>query len=264
MRTFQYTFAPGETKVFPGGRFLILITAANPVDVDYFVGGSNNNENATGVLAGYFYDVEDGKEFTSVRINSAAAQTVTLAISRGSGGYNIASTIITGGGFTDPVQINNNLNTDNGTHGFYFGRTQPSTAAYYSGAWLRNLGSGGERVYLKKMSFNIDDPNAVGGQDILVRLGKNYTNNGSGSTTYPKDIGDADISTGIVRAEMYSSLATALASTFQGLRQFNVGQEYTIDFNDAPIRIDNGENFGLHLDPLGYRLSMQFDFELVS
>ncbi len=96
MRTFDLTFTPGETKVLPGGRFLILLTAVTGVDIDYFVGGTNNNENATDVTSGYFYE-QDDTPFTSVRITSALAQTIKVAVSRGKGGFNTTSTTLNGG-----------------------------------------------------------------------------------------------------------------------------------------------------------------------
>lgn len=96
MKTFSYSFGAGETKQFPSGKFFILITAGDNVNVTYKKHNTTLDESAQGVQSGYFFEAPDG--FDLVEIYSATAQTVKVAISKGgSGGFNISSTVLTGG-----------------------------------------------------------------------------------------------------------------------------------------------------------------------
>lgn len=105
MKTFSYTFGAGETKQFPSGRFFIAITAGDAINVDFKRSQVKLDESAQGVTSGYFVDFED-KGFDLVEIYSATAQTVKVAISHGTGGFNITSQIVTDilGGTIDEVK----------------------------------------------------------------------------------------------------------------------------------------------------------------
>jgi len=96
MKTFNYTFNAGETKQYPSGKFFILITAGDDVNVTYKRNNGEIDESAVGVQSGYYVELDDG--FDLVEVYSATAQTVKIAISKsGSGGFNISSTVLTGG-----------------------------------------------------------------------------------------------------------------------------------------------------------------------
>ncbi len=100
MKTFDLTFAAGETKTLPSGVFLALALTVSPVNIKYFVRGVNINENAVNVESGYFYEtLDDG--FDTVQITSQLAQTIKVGISSGRGGFNIiTSTKIISGSLT--------------------------------------------------------------------------------------------------------------------------------------------------------------------
>lgn len=105
MKTFSYTFAAGETMHFPSGKFFIVITAGDALNVDYFRNVQKLDESAQGVTSGYYAEFDEG--FDSIQIYSATIQTIKIAISKGSsGGFNISSTIITDilGGVIDEVK----------------------------------------------------------------------------------------------------------------------------------------------------------------
>ena len=100
MRTYNLTFAAGETKTLPGGVYVELLETEAPVDVEFF----KDNQPVTGVSTG----IEDvytwgGFEFHSMKITSATAQSIKLGIGNDSYGKSskVGGTItVTGDGGT--------------------------------------------------------------------------------------------------------------------------------------------------------------------
>jgi len=85
-------FGAGQQVRLPGGNFLRLLTAANPVKVEYVRSGTIlEAETADGVRAGYGgfppRRPEWPRAFDEVRVTSAAAQTVELLILQGTADY---------------------------------------------------------------------------------------------------------------------------------------------------------------------------------
>jgi len=90
MRTVEVTFAAGETHQFPGGNFFMVLEAPAPVDVQFFRHGTQVDDKAVAVEAGFIAQPKrrgDGLAFDSVEITSATAQTVKVVISQGTGSY---------------------------------------------------------------------------------------------------------------------------------------------------------------------------------
>ena len=170
MRTFDLIFAAGETKTLAGGRFLILINAVTGVDIDYFVGGTNNNENATNVTSGYYYDVDDKDDFTSVRITSALAQTITGAISRGKGGYNTGATSVTGSVITIPT---GKLRLANQSDFLESADIFATSILHYTG-WMAHNQSGIDK-YINKISFAFIDRYGLGLTHVPYSMGSIIT-----------------------------------------------------------------------------------------
>ena len=96
MKTFNYTFSAGENKTFAGGKFFIVITAGDAINITYLKNFTQVDETAQGITSGYYFESDEG--FDTVQVYSATAQTVKAGVSKsGSGGFNISSQIITGG-----------------------------------------------------------------------------------------------------------------------------------------------------------------------
>lgn len=106
-------FGAGQQVRLPGGNFLRLLTANNPVKVEYVRAGTIlEHETADGVLAGYGGRPprREGqpRAFDEVRVTSATAQTVELLILQGEADYqrSVGSVTVTrGAGYTDAVDV---------------------------------------------------------------------------------------------------------------------------------------------------------------
>lgn len=106
-------FGAGDTKRLPGGNFLRLLTADNPVKVEYVRSGTIiEHETADGVRAGYGGRPprREGqpRAFDEVRVTSATAQTVELLILQGEADYQRSVGTVTttrGAGYTDSVDV---------------------------------------------------------------------------------------------------------------------------------------------------------------
>lgn len=159
MRTFDLTFTPGETKVVPGGIFLVVISATNPISIDYFVNGTNNNENAVNVESGYYYENINGG-FTSARITSATAQTIKVAVSRGKGGYSAGASSLVGGTIdtvsNGEVWQAGDVTVEAGLQGLGF-IGQQTTGTDKTSVYLFNPDASGRNLYLKKISLMVID-----------------------------------------------------------------------------------------------------------
>jgi len=94
MQTFKYTFAAGETKVLPSGKFFMILESSSGVDVVFKRRESSIDETSIDVPSGYWVELD--QKFDSVRITSATAQTCKFATSDGKGGVNTTSTTILG------------------------------------------------------------------------------------------------------------------------------------------------------------------------
>ena len=93
MKTQSYTFdgTGADDWVIPGGNFFEILSTTAGVTVTFLKNGSSIDETADGVLAGFSSEPErtgDGIAFDTVRIHSATAQTIQVAVSRGRGRFN--------------------------------------------------------------------------------------------------------------------------------------------------------------------------------
>ena len=124
MKTFSYSFSAGETKVFPGGVHLELLSCPDTVQINYYQGGVELNERANGVSSGYFFTMprvmvpivnpatqltelhDTLGRFEKVEIYSATAQTIVVGITQGDGGQRSTATQLIAGnaeiGYTRP------------------------------------------------------------------------------------------------------------------------------------------------------------------
>ena len=93
MKTHSLTFTAGQTKTLLGGNFFIILTTTSPVDVEFFKNKVSTDEKAEAVLAGFSIEPLPGlitpgeNYFDRVKVTSALAQTVVVAVSRGAGKY---------------------------------------------------------------------------------------------------------------------------------------------------------------------------------
>jgi len=164
MKTFDLTFTAGETKVVPGGIFFVIISATDPIDVNYLTNATNNNENAVGVETGYFYENIDGG-FTSARITSATVQTIKVAVSRGKGGYAAGASSLTGGVVDTVTDIANNVEiwkggyaqTELGGQGIGYTELNPTLATHRTSISLNNPNLSGVNLYITKLIFRMRD-----------------------------------------------------------------------------------------------------------
>lgn len=89
-KVFNYAFGAGETKSLPGGRFLRLLSVTSAVNIEFFDENGTSMGICEGVTTGFamsFFPRELGKDaplisFGKVKITSAVAQNVQVAISR--------------------------------------------------------------------------------------------------------------------------------------------------------------------------------------
>lgn len=96
MRTLSIAIAAGQTIEFNiGGTYFHLLETASGVDIDFKQAGAIF-ASAINMEAGFFSAPQNG--FDSISFTSAAAQTIKVAIGKGSGGYNrtIGSVQLTG------------------------------------------------------------------------------------------------------------------------------------------------------------------------
>lgn len=80
MRTFELTFAGGETLNVPGGRYFRILSAEADLTVVIMDNAASEVGRATGVRGGFAYRRELG--FDQVQITSASAQTIKVATSK--------------------------------------------------------------------------------------------------------------------------------------------------------------------------------------
>jgi len=85
MKTLDLVIGAGETAFVPGGRYFRLISTSAPVDILFKKDSRTLNESAENVEAGYYAVPPEG--FDIIEVTSATAQTVKVAITRGTGGY---------------------------------------------------------------------------------------------------------------------------------------------------------------------------------
>lgn len=90
VKVLSYALSAGVEKVFPGGRFLRLITADAAVDVTFYDESNQPIGTASQVLGGFQLSVDPADidkrsrliGFAKVGITSATNQTITVALSR--------------------------------------------------------------------------------------------------------------------------------------------------------------------------------------
>lgn len=242
MKTFQYTFGAGETKVFPGGKFFILISAAAGVDVDYLRNGTSVNENAEGVVSGYYY--ESPNEFTSVRVTSGTAQTVTLAISRGTGGYNVSANVLAGGSLdsiVNPVDVRNwrtgDIATEAGTEGMGFADAITSGTSKTS-VYLKNPTGSGRNIYLHKFIVSVEDQAGTPAAHHTLYVERGVGNPGVAGSAMDKRANVFSV------VGVTSGLSSAGAFGVQKFLRVRDRVEIEYIFN-TPERIVPGRYFGL-------------------
>lgn len=80
MRTFELTFAGGETLKVPGGRYFRILSADADLTVVIMDNAASEVGRASGVRGGFAYRRELG--FDQVQITSASAQTIKVATSK--------------------------------------------------------------------------------------------------------------------------------------------------------------------------------------
>lgn len=94
MRVFTQALAAGvPMPIAMRGNFFMLIGTSSPLSVSLRRGGQSLDEDAVGVEAGYKATPLDG--FDAFTLTSALAQTVTLGVARGTGGYDRGAAAIT-------------------------------------------------------------------------------------------------------------------------------------------------------------------------
>jgi hypothetical protein len=89
-KVFNYAFGAGQTKTFPGGRFLRVLSVSSAVDIEFFDESGTSLGICEGVTTGFamaFYPQDIGKNaplvsFGKAQIKSALAQNVQVVISR--------------------------------------------------------------------------------------------------------------------------------------------------------------------------------------
>lgn len=144
------------TFAIPGKYFRLMVTSA-PVSVDFRKAGRSIGESAENVQAGYYAEPADGYEgFT---IQSATAQTATVAISDGLGGYDrtvgdvtilgVAAVSVsnTGGAFSTTAPAVTNVDSQvlaaNAVRRYLMVQNQDSTAnVYLRFGGAANVGAG--------------------------------------------------------------------------------------------------------------------------
>lgn len=103
LKTFSYSFGAGETKTYPGGRFLYILQADAAVDVEFFTAAGESLGKAEGVLGGFELSLEPADiglvsrliGFGKCQVTSATGQTVVIAIARQRVSYNRISGTLT-------------------------------------------------------------------------------------------------------------------------------------------------------------------------
>jgi len=194
MKTFEYLFSAGETKTFPGGTFFVLVTATSGVDVQYLKNNTSLNEDASGVTSGYEFEYEEG--FNFVKVTSATAQTVKVAVSRGNGTFNVSSSILTGGLLDE---IGNHAAAD-ADRCMLAGENIVAVAASYSGVQFANTSlldvaisslrvnaGAADRFFVSRVgvstSIYTTSLNFLGGKLSYGAIGINMTRGANVSTT---------------------------------------------------------------------------------
>lgn len=124
VKVFSYALSSGVEKVFPGGRFLRVITADAAIDITFYDESNQPIGQAVGVLGGFQIGIEPHDldkasrliGFAKVGITSATNQTITVAISRQPIQYDrltgsISSTIASGTTLDSVADVSVNATT---------------------------------------------------------------------------------------------------------------------------------------------------------
>ncbi len=261
MKTMEYTFLAGETKVLPGGIFFALVNAVSGVDVDYFKNNVNNGENAVNVTAGYFYQNLD-QGFDSVRVTSAVAQTVKFAVSRGKGGFNVGSSIITGGQLdtiVNPLHVDNTFHLNLGQSYFNSVSTSLTLAANWGFCGVINLSPPpANPIYITRMRVDIKNTYS------LSMPAKMYV--GAGLTTIPPFTGfhHKQLFNGSVGTYVTASLPNSVAIAGSLWTDIWVPSEGLELIKDEPLSLSYGDlggglynSFGIITQ--GYDINVYFE-----
>lgn len=99
INTFSDSFSAGETKTYTGGRFFLLFSVTDEVDIEFFTPEGTSLGVAVGMTSGFNVDMLEptSKQFGFCKITSATVQTIKVIIGDSRAQIFKTSTEINGG-----------------------------------------------------------------------------------------------------------------------------------------------------------------------